>query len=212
MREIGSEIDWKSVPEGYGHGVFSKQTTAGEELEGAILTLTCFTEGIDLSKITRTEESGGKDYKATRNKITWTSTTTRTVLQDLPNGLYRLHEDCSPANYDVASDIFFRMNGGVICDINGNPFPDGVLVMIDASLTDPGHSGVSGSAVVPPVKNALGSEIRSPQTSEGGAVESSVLWAILLGIVAVVMLGIGLQLTGKKRAEKVKVEKDKKRC
>ena len=212
VREIGSEIDWKSVPEGYGHGVFSKQTTAGEELEGAILTLTCFTEGIDLSKITRTEESGGKDYKATRNKITWTSTTTRTVLQDLPNGLYRLHEDCSPANYDVASDIFFRMNGGVICDINGNPFPDGVLVMIDASLTDPGHSGVSGSAVVPPVKNALGSEIRSPQTSDGGAVESSVLWAILLGIVAVVMLGIGLQLTGKKRAEKVKVEKDKKRC
>ena len=212
VREIGSEIDWKSVPEGYGHGVFSKQTTAGEELEGAILTLTCFTEGIDLSKITRTEESGGKNYKATRNKITWTSTTTRTVLQDLPNGLYRLHEDCSPANYDVASDIFFRMNGGVICDINGNPFPDGVLVMIDASLTDPGHSGVSGSAVVPPVKNALGSEIRSPQTSEGGAVESSVLWAILLGTVAVVMLGIGLQLTGKKRAEKVKVEKDKKRC
>ncbi|MBR5712757.1 MAG: choice-of-anchor A family protein [Lachnospiraceae bacterium] len=172
-----------------GHGVFSKRTTEGQELEGAQLTLTCYTEGIDLSGITRTEDSGGQQYKATKNRITWVSTSKRTVLQDLPNGTYRLHEDCAPANYNVAYDIFFKMYNGTMCDIYGNPLPDGVLVMIDTSITDPGH--VNGAGEIPPLKvTGTGSgQMRSPQTGENaGAAVIVVLFVIALGAGAAVTL------------------------
>lgn len=194
-------------PAGDGHGVFSKQTTAGAELEGAELSLTCYTPGIDLSRITRTAESGGANYRATKTQITWTSTSERTVLQDLPNGTYRLHEDCAPANYDCASDIYFTMYNGVICDINGIPFPDGVLVMIDTSLTDPGHTEVRANVSNPPVKNALSAEVRSPQTSESGT--GSAAGAILLTLAGFVGLGLWLTAQGRRRSA-VRVRDDRK--
>ena len=165
-----------------GHGIFSKVTEKNQELEGARLTLTAYTDGIDLSDIKRASNSGGTDYVASKNTITWTSTASRTILEDLPNGTYRLHEDCAPANYDVAFDIYFRMKGGVICDMDGNPVPDGVLVMIDTSLTDPGHQVAKSSDI--PVKEGTGKGVvRSPQTGEQ-ANAGNLVWLILLVMVA----------------------------
>ena len=167
-----------------GHGIFSKVTEKNQELEGARLTLTAFTEGVDLSDIKRASNSGGTDYVASKNTITWTSTSSRTILEDLPNGTYRLHEDCAPANYDVAFDIYFRMSGGVICDMDGNPVPDGVLVMIDTSLTDPGHQMAKNSEI--PVKEGTGKGVvRSPQTGEQAAT-GNFSWILLLAAVAAV--------------------------
>ena len=204
---VNDRLGEAKFPAGDGHGVFSKQTTAGAELEGAELSLTCYTPGIDLSRITRTAESGGANYRATKTQITWTSTSERTVLQDLPNGTYRLHEDCAPANYDCASDIYFTMYNGVICDINGIPFPDGVLVMIDTSLTDPGHTEVRANVSNPPVKNALSAEVRSPQTSESGT--GSNAGAILLTLAGFVGLGLWLTAQGRRRSA-VRVRDDRK--
>ena len=165
-----------------GHGIFSKVTEKNQELEGARLTLTAYTDGIDLSDIKRASNSGGTDYVASKNTITWTSTASRTILEDLPNGTYRLHEDCAPANYDVAFDIYFRMKGGVICDMDGNPVPDGVLVMIDTSLTDPGHQVAKNSDI--PVKEGTGKGVvRSPQTGEQ-ANAGNLVWLLLLVMVA----------------------------
>ena len=165
-----------------GHGIFSKVTEKNQELEGARLTLTAYTDGIDLSDIKRASNSGGTDYVASKNTITWTSTASRTILEDLPNGTYRLHEDCAPANYDVAFDIYFRMKGGVICDMDGNPVPDGVLVMIDTSLTDPGHQVAKSSDI--PVKEGTGKGVvRSPQTGEQ-ANAGNLVWLLLLVMVA----------------------------
>lgn len=165
-----------------GHGVFSKVTEKNQELEGARLTLTAYTDGIDLSDIKRASNSGGTDYVASKNTITWTSTASRTILEDLPNGTYRLHEDCAPANYNVAFDIYFRMKGGVICDMDGNPVPDGVLVMIDTSLTDPGHQVAKSSDI--PVKEGTGKGVvRSPQTGEQAGA-GNILWLLLLVMVA----------------------------
>ena len=164
-----------------GHGIFSKVTEKNQELEGARLTLTAYTDGIDLSDIKRASNSGGTDYVASKNTITWTSTASRTILEDLPNGTYRLHEDCAPANYDVAFDIYFRMSGGVICDMDGNPVPDGVLVMIDTSLTDPGHQVAKSSDI--PVKEGTGKGVvRSPQTGEQ-ANAGNLVWLLLLVMV-----------------------------
>jgi len=170
--------DGEIVPK-TGHGVFSKRTETGQELDGARLSLTCYTDGIDLSGIKRAKESGGRDYTATTNRIEWTSTTQRTVLTDLPNGVYRLHEDCAPANYNVAYDMFFRMVNGVMCDLDGNPLPDGVLVMIDTSITDPGH-GNTASVVTPKVKNADSGTLQSPQTSEHNSLAAPILLAVIL--------------------------------
>lgn len=165
-----------------GHGIFSKVTEKNQELEGARLTLTAYTDGIDLSDIKRASNSGGTDYVASKNTITWTSTASRTILEDLPNGTYRLHEDCAPANYNVAFDIYFRMKGGVICDMDGNPVPDGVLVMIDTSLTDPGHQVAKSSDI--PVKEGTGKGVvRSPQTGEQ-ANAGNLVWLLLLVMVA----------------------------
>ena len=165
-----------------GHGIFSKVTEKNQELEGARLTLTAYTDGIDLSDIKRASNSGGTDYVASKNTITWTSTASRTILEDLPNGTYRLHEDCAPANYNVAFDIYFRMKGGVICDMDGNPVPDGVLVMIDTSLTDPGHQVAKSSDI--PVKEGTGKGVvRSPQTGEQASA-GNILWLLLLVMVA----------------------------
>lgn len=203
---VNDRLGEANFPTGDGHGVFSKQTTAGAELEGAELTLTCYTAGIDLSKITRTAESGGANYRATKNMITWTSTAERTVLQDLPNGTYRLHEDCAPANYDCAADIYFTMYNGVICDINGIPFPDGVLVMVDTSLTDPGHTTVRANVSNPPIKNALSAEVRSPQTSESGS--GSTVGAVLLALAAFAGIGLWLAAQGRRRSA-VRVRNDR---
>ncbi|MCR5466118.1 MAG: choice-of-anchor A family protein [Lachnospiraceae bacterium] len=165
-----------------GHGIFSKVTEKNQELEGARLTLTAYTDGIDLSDIKRASTSGGTDYVASKNTITWTSTASRTILEDLPNGTYRLHEDCAPANYNVAFDIYFRMKGGVICDMDGNPVPDGVLVMIDTSLTDPGHQVAKSSDI--PVKEGTGKGVvRSPQTGEQTNA-GNLVWLLLLVMVA----------------------------
>ncbi|MCR5086704.1 MAG: choice-of-anchor A family protein [Lachnospiraceae bacterium] len=182
-----------------GRGVFSKETVDGSELAGALLMLTSVNRENDLSKITRTKESGGRDYKPTRNRITWTSTEEPTVLQDLPNGVYRLHENCAPAGYDVASDMYFRMIDGVICDLDGVPFKNGVLVMVDTTLSDPGYSS-SQQAQVPPAKNAAGSQVHSPQTSE--QIPAAPVLAAL--VVMILLTGIGVIITISK--------KEKKRC
>ena len=180
-----------------GRGVFSKETVDGSELAGALLMLTSVNRENDLSKITRTKESGGRDYKPTRNRITWTSTEEPTVLQDLPNGVYRLHENCAPAGYDVASDMYFRMIDGVICDLDGVPFKNGVLVMVDTTLSDPGHSS-SQQAQVPPAKNAAGSQVHSPQTSE--QTPAAPVFAAL--VVMILLTGIGVIITISKKAKK----------
>jgi hypothetical protein len=77
------------------------------------------------------------------------------------------------------------MSGGVICDMDGNPVPDGVLVMIDTSLTDPGHQVAKNSDIPDiPVKVGTGKGVvRSPQTGEQASA-GNILWLLLLVMVA----------------------------
>ena len=144
---------------------FSKQTVTGGELAGARLTLTTYTKDNNLMQVVISGKSGGKDFALTRSTISWTSTTEPAILKNLPNGTYRLHEDCAPANYDIASDIWFKMVAGVLCDMDGNPIPNGSVVMIDHELTDPG----SIDNTTPDYgedKKSPNSKVKSPQTSE----------------------------------------------
>ena len=76
--------------------------------------------------------------------------------------------------------------------MDGNPVPDGVLVMIDTSLTDPGHQMAKNSEI--PVKEGTGKGVvRSPQTGEQAA-SGNFSWILLLAAVVAVC-----QLLYKKR-------------
>ena len=165
---------------------FSKQTVTGGELAGARLTLTTYTKDNNLMQVVISGKSGGKDFALTRSTISWTSTTEPAILKNLPNGTYRLHEDCAPANYDIASDIWFKMVAGVLCDMDGNPIPNGSVVMIDHELTDPG----SIDNTTPDYgedKKSPNSKVKSPQTSEDMTVlyigAAILMLALLIAIV-----------------------------
>lgn len=183
---------------------FSKQTVTGGELPGARLTLTTYTKDNNLMQVVISGKSGGTDFTLTKSTISWTSTTSPAILKNLPNGTYRLHEDCAPANYDVASDIWFKMVAGVLCDMEGNPIPNGSVVMIDHELTDPG----SVDNTTPDYgedKKSSNSKVKSPQTSE----DMTVVYigeAILALILAIV---IWLIVDQRRDREKVRAVSDR---
>ena len=175
----------RGIATGDRNGVFSKETVTGAELPGAELTLTTYTKNNDLTSVSVASTSGGEKFTISRTTITWTSTTKPAVLMNLPNGTYRLHEDCAPANFNIASDIWFKVVNGCLCDMEGNVIPEGTIVMIDTELTDPGtvdHTDPGYQAD----RKSPNSKIKSPQTSE----EQTVLYIggfIMLLVLALVM-------------------------
>ena len=149
-------------------------------------------------------KSGGTDFNLSKTSISWTSTTQPAILKNLPNGTYRLHEDCAPANYEIASDIWFKMVSGVICDMEGNPIPDGKLVMIDHVLTDP-SSADTENPEYQEEKKKPNSKVQSPQTSE----DETVLY--IGGFIVVLMLAVGIYLIADQRRSKVPAVVDSRR-
>ncbi|MBP3233227.1 MAG: hypothetical protein J6M65_02205, partial [Eubacterium sp.] len=95
----------------------SKQTLGGEELKGAILTVTEKTGGSSTGKADLTEVNvklgdEAKDLTQTKEKIEWTSGKTATDLKNLPDGEYVLHEDTAPLGYSKTTDIEFKVENG----------------------------------------------------------------------------------------------------
>ena len=138
-----------------GSATISKQDIAGKELADANITITS-SDVADLSKVTRTSASGGKDFKVSSKKISWTSTTKPLILEGLPDGTYTLHEDDAPAGYEIAEDITFKMIKNIVCDINGNPLNDAKVIMVDKAKTG---SGIFSK------QNAAGDEVEGATLS-----------------------------------------------
>ena len=94
----------------------SKENVFGDEIAGATLTLT----GVDFngSKVQFTEKNVefGKDAKfvSDGDSLTFVSGTTSTLVKDLPDGTYVLHEVAAPNGYEVATDIIFTIENGKI--------------------------------------------------------------------------------------------------
>ena len=180
---------------------FSKETASGSELPGARLTLSTYTKDNNLYQIIISGESGGEDFSLSHTTVSWTSTDKMVILKNMPNGTYRLHEDCAPAGYDIASDIWFTMQNGVLCDMEGNPIPNGILVMVDSTLTDPGapdnNPGYQEDKKVP------NSKVKSPQTSE----DHTILFVGAFAMILIVLIGayLLLDLLREKKREAVRV-------
>lgn len=180
---------------------FSKETASGSELPGARLTLTTYTKNNNLTQIIISGESGGEDFSVSHTTVSWTSTNKMVILKNMPNGTYRLHEDCAPAGYDIASDIWFTMQNGVLCDMEGNPIPNGILVMVDSTLTDPGAP--DNNPGYQEDKKTPNGKVKSPQTSE----EHTILYVGAFAALLMLLIGayLILDLRSEKKREAVRV-------
>ena len=99
-----------------GEAEISKSNVFGDEIKGAQLRLTGKdSEGNDITfdlknvvlgkeAVLKTSENG--------TEIIWTSGSTSTVVKNLVDGTYVLHEVAAPNGYEVTTDITFTVQGG----------------------------------------------------------------------------------------------------
>jgi hypothetical protein len=96
--------------------VIEKLDVGGSEIQGATLTLT----GKDPNGNVIVFEKGqirpgmnGEVIQGSGNSLIWISGTTSTLVMNLKDGTYVLHEELAPKGYKVASDVAFRVRDGV---------------------------------------------------------------------------------------------------
>ncbi len=97
----------------------SKKNTGSEELPGAILKLTGKdADGnaivFDLSKVKLGTGAKMDKTTGTANEIVYTTGSTETLIQDLPDGEYTLEETVAPKGYKVATKITFTIKDGKV--------------------------------------------------------------------------------------------------
>ena len=117
----------------------SKRDIAGDELPGAILTLT--------GEKSLANVKSESDIKVNGMTITWTSGKAPVVLEGLPDGKYVLSEDDAPAGFDIAESVPFTIENGKVKEAS-----DGVIIMTDLATPKP-------SEVVISKVNVAGNEI-----------------------------------------------------
>ncbi len=112
----------------------SKQNVLGSEIKGATLTLTgTDLEGsevvFDISKVDLGEEAKLVS-SSNGNELTWISGSTATLVRQLKDGTYTIHEVAAPSGYVVTTDITFTLvNGQITGDVQLDT--DGSIIVID---------------------------------------------------------------------------------
>ncbi len=104
--------------------ISKKETGAGDELPGAVLTvklLDADADGATLKDVTGTIEVTRSDDNMS---VTWTSGNTANTLSALPDGIYELKEVTAPDGYEVAEIMYFRVDSGSVYSVtkNGDTF------------------------------------------------------------------------------------------
>ena len=112
----------------------SKQDTTGNELAGAELTLTG--KDFDGNEVVFAEKDvlfgEGAKLISDGKSLVWVSGTTPTLVKNLPDGTYVLHEIAAPNGYTVATDITFTVKDGIV---SGNVGVSGTTVtMLDEAI------------------------------------------------------------------------------
>jgi uncharacterized protein affecting Mg2+/Co2+ transport len=101
----------------------SKVEVAGNgynELPNAVLTLTAVDNDGNPMNISGYAISGGgtRDTTYTGSGIRYRSGNSPTTIDELPDGVYTLHEDTAPDNrYSVSTDIVFRLYNGTVTGV-----------------------------------------------------------------------------------------------
>ncbi|MCR5419378.1 MAG: hypothetical protein K6E98_00025, partial [Lachnospiraceae bacterium] len=93
--------------------ISKKSVSGSDELSGAKLTLSG--NGVDGKEIVFTDENIGEDKIGKGgNIIEFVSGSEPTLIKNLPDGVYTLHEKAAPEGYLVATDIEFIIENGVV--------------------------------------------------------------------------------------------------
>ncbi|MDE7363453.1 MAG: hypothetical protein K2N27_00990, partial [Ruminococcus sp.] len=104
--------------------ISKQEIGGGSELKDAKLTLTRVIPGEDGKKknvaIKYTELSDGMIYDEEKYVISWTSGGSAKKITGIGDGDYVLHEEAAPDGYDVATDIEFTIENGVVKRTSGN--------------------------------------------------------------------------------------------
>ena len=111
-----------------------KKNVNGDELPGAELTLTGKDyDGNDIIfDITNITLGNDAELITTEDgaSLSWRSGSTATIVHDLPEGVYILHEVAAPDGYEVATDITFTIKDGEVSG-DAEVVTDGSVTMID---------------------------------------------------------------------------------
>ncbi|MBR6986749.1 MAG: hypothetical protein IKH82_01610, partial [Clostridiales bacterium] len=138
----------------------SKANVLGEELAGASLTLT----GIDFTGKAVNFDindvvlgSGASLTSGSGTELAWVSGSTATLVKNLNDGTYVLHEAAAPDGYVVTTDITFTISDGKL--VNSEAVSDGnTVTMIDNMITDVQISK----------KNTFGDEVKGAEITLTG--------------------------------------------
>ena len=152
----------------------SKKDTVGDELAGAKLTLTGkdFRDKDVVFDITKVELGTGAKLVSTENgkELTWTSGTSATLVKDLPNGTYTLHEETAPEGYIVATDITFTIENGTV---TGETGVDGTsITMVDdiiVTTTSTTTTTTTTTTSTTTTATTTASKTSNPKTGVAGA-------------------------------------------
>ncbi|MDE7225615.1 MAG: hypothetical protein K2N49_01965 [Ruminococcus sp.] len=151
----------------------SKENVFGSELAGATLTLT----GTDFTghTVEFTQDSltlgEGAGFVSSGNELTWTSGTTASMVKNLPNGTYVLHEVAAPNGYQIATDITFTVEDGVVTGevgVEGNEVTmvdDMLTTNVSISKVNVNGDEIAGATLTLTGKDFLGNTIKFTQDS-----------------------------------------------
>jgi len=122
---------------------FSKKglEVAGDEIEGAEITVTAVEGTASFKDAVVDKKSGGKDVTVTDGSIKWISTDKPVVISNVPDGTYLMHEDSAPNGYTVATDIKFVITDGVATPVDCsselvyNEGDKNFVIMVDDAIT-----------------------------------------------------------------------------
>ena len=182
--------------------IVNVHTTDGTVLPGCSVTLTTVTKGIDLTKIVKSSKSGGKSFDFKKNQISFKNTNEDTILTQLPDGTYRLHENLVPAGYEMAYDIWFKVADGKICDMDGKVIKNSTVILVNPKLAGNGREDDHNNPEYPEEQKTT-NKVKSPQTEDSLTKMDNFVLILGTSIIAVLMLMvIVLLIKDRKRAKR----------
>ena len=171
----------------------SKQNVLGDEIKGATLTLTGKDlEGndvvFDITNVVLGDDASLVS-DSNGNELTWISGSTATLVRQLKDGTYTIHEVAAPSGYVVTTDITFTLvNGEITGDVQLDT--DGSIIVLDdfavtttttTSAKTTAAATTTTKAVTTTTAAKAGTKSAAPKTGDAGVGITFAMLALAAG-------------------------------